>query len=175
MTIDIKTDHLNSAVNAARQTELLLEDILSWMSRTEDTLAHAAQHPIPNDLDAIEGLLTEHEELEDEMTARQLDMERLLSGPQFLSTSQRSRYRANSQTGGASRASSTDAQSQIPDAIANKLVDKKGRRTKIPISDKYKSKCVEFLDSTIFVNEFLNWKFAIQVSEISKCQLLFAR
>ena len=46
----LKTDQLNGALNAARQSELLLEDMVAWMSRTEDTLAHASQHPIPNDV-----------------------------------------------------------------------------------------------------------------------------
>ncbi|XP_063718492.1 microtubule-actin cross-linking factor 1-like isoform X8 [Symsagittifera roscoffensis] len=149
----LKTDQLNGALNAARQSELLLEDMVAWMSRTEDTLAHASQHPIPNDLDAIEGLLTEHEELEDEMTNRQLDMDRLLSGPNFSlnTTTQRSRgHQRGAGTGAASRASSTDTNplSAIPDGIASKMVDKKGRKTKIPIKAGYKNSATDKARST---------------------------
>ena len=97
-------------------------------------------------LDAIEGLLTEHEELEDEMTARQVDMDKLLAGPQ--STAHHCRSRGRRETEGTSRASSNDTNpltmsSTMPDAIASRLVDKKGRRTKIPIRTGYKSPASE--------------------------------
>ncbi|CAG5121103.1 unnamed protein product, partial [Candidula unifasciata] len=68
---------LMEAATAARQNNLLLEQLLSWLNGAEAKLAEQDKVPIPRDQQVIEELMQQHQSFQSDMSSKQPDVDRI--------------------------------------------------------------------------------------------------
>ncbi|XP_061424766.1 microtubule-actin cross-linking factor 1-like isoform X14 [Lethenteron reissneri] len=59
------------------QNAQLMDGLLSWLQRAEETLAGREAQPVPQDLDQVKTLIAEHQAFMEEMTQKQPDVDKL--------------------------------------------------------------------------------------------------
>ncbi|NXD11395.1 MACF1 factor, partial [Nothocercus nigrocapillus] len=68
---------LESALSETVANAELLEELLSWIQWAETALIQRDQEPIPQDIDQVKALITEHQSFMEEMTQKQPDVDRI--------------------------------------------------------------------------------------------------
>ncbi|XP_027517016.1 microtubule-actin cross-linking factor 1 isoform X19 [Corapipo altera] len=68
---------LESALSELVANAELLEELLAWIQWAETTLIQRDQEPIPQNIDQVKGLISEHQSFMEEMTRKQPDVDRV--------------------------------------------------------------------------------------------------
>ncbi|MBN3307540.1 MACF1 factor, partial [Amia calva] len=68
---------LESALAELLSNASLLEELLSWLQWAETTLVQRDTEPLPQNIDQVKGLITEHQVFMEEMTQKQPDVDRV--------------------------------------------------------------------------------------------------
>lgn len=66
-------DHLE----ALRELARLMDELMRWLQRCEDTLTTLEAEPLPDELDEIEKLIKDHQDFMDDLTKRQPEVEKV--------------------------------------------------------------------------------------------------
>ncbi|XP_071483801.1 microtubule-actin cross-linking factor 1-like [Diadema antillarum] len=74
---DQRNDHLGDALDNLQENAELLEQLMEWLTKSENTLQDRDSRPVPEDADRIQDLLNEHQSFEDAMATKQPDVDRL--------------------------------------------------------------------------------------------------
>lgn len=72
-----KCKRLSDSLETCKENENLLNELLAWLQGAEATLMALDQKPIVNNLEMVEQLLVDHQEFQNEMQSRQVNVERI--------------------------------------------------------------------------------------------------
>ena len=72
-----KCKKLQDALEMCKENENILNELLAWLQGAEATLTALEQKPIINNLEQVEQLLIDHQDFQNEMQARQVNVERI--------------------------------------------------------------------------------------------------
>ena len=72
-----KCKRLSDALEANKENEKTLSELLAWIQVAEATLTALEQKPIVSNIDHVEQLLADHQEFQAQMQARQMKVERI--------------------------------------------------------------------------------------------------
>ena len=70
-----RNDKLNDHLKELKDILALLDELMKWLVGKEDTLTTLEQEPLPDDLDEIGVLITEHQEFMDNLSLRQPEID----------------------------------------------------------------------------------------------------
>jgi hypothetical protein len=74
---EIKLNRLKDVLNTLKENEMLLNELVAWLNNAEAHLNSTELKQLPNSIEIVEDLLFEHQEFQNEMSARQANVERI--------------------------------------------------------------------------------------------------
>ncbi|KAH3698995.1 hypothetical protein DPMN_073941 [Dreissena polymorpha] len=80
-------DRLRNGLALLRRNNQLLEELIAWLNGAETRLFNENAEPIPDDVDVIHKLLTDHQEFQNEMSTKQPEIEQVTKADRRQRTS----------------------------------------------------------------------------------------